>query len=228
MCVICKQPTGALPKATLTEKGSVNINKAGKERKDTVFCSPGQKIHQEYHHKYCKPDQTAKALRLKEQQVMPMNIEKQVFRSAELILALTVFTVVNQQYLEGREKVHSLLLSGQLKQRIQYWQYVMKDLEGMIGQSCASKSFTCLPSTVVHAADEVYHRECSVNFCIMKQVPVIHDHEGNTSKMLKIGRPPEKQRVDVFLEVARFLEENYNEQITIHALIQCMHGRKFE
>ena len=56
-----------------------------------------------------------------------------------LILALTVFTVVNQQYLEGREKVHKLFLSGQLKQRIQHWQYVMK--EGMIGQMLCKQEF---------------------------------------------------------------------------------------
>ena len=56
----------------------------------------------------------------------------------------------------------------------------------------------------------------------MKQVPVIYDHNGNTSKKLKVGRPPEKQQVDAFLEVARFLEENDDEQITIHDLIQRM------
>ena len=82
-CVICKQPTGTLPKATLTEKGSGSINKASKERKDTVFCSHGQKVHQECRRKYCKPDQIAKALRSKEQQVIPMNAEKQVLRSAK-------------------------------------------------------------------------------------------------------------------------------------------------
>ena len=63
----------------------------------------------------------------------------------------------------------------------------------------------------LHAVDAVYHRVCSVNFRTMKQVPVIHDHNGNTSKKLKVGRPPEKQQVDAFLEVARFLKENDDE-----------------
>ena len=140
-CVICKQSTGTLPNATLTEKGSGSINKTSKERKDTLFCSPWQKVHQECCHKYCKPDQIAKALRSKEQQVMHMNTEKQVLGQQKKysILALTAFTVVNQQYLEGREKAHKLLPSGQLKQRIQYWQYVMK--EGMIGQMLCEQEF---------------------------------------------------------------------------------------
>ena len=38
----------------------------------------------------------------------------------------------------------------------------------------------------LHAADAVYHRVCSVNFRTMKQVPVIHDYKGNTSKKLKV------------------------------------------
>ena len=106
-----------------------------------MFCSPGQKVHQECRRKYCKPDLIAKALRLKEQQVISMNAEKQVLRSAEkeFNLALTVFTVVNQQCLEGKEKVHKLFLLGQLKQRIQHWKYVMK--EGMIGQMLCKQEF---------------------------------------------------------------------------------------
>ena len=144
-CVICKQSTGTLPKATLTEKGSESINKASKERKDTIFCLPGQKVHQECCRKYCKPDQIAKALRTKEQQVMCMNTENKCLdqQKGNLILALTVSTVVNQQCLERREKVHRLLWSRQLKQRIQYWQYFMK--EGMIRQMlCKQEFYMCM------------------------------------------------------------------------------------
>ena len=74
----------------------------------------------------------------------------------------------------------------------------------------------------LHAVDAVYHRVCSVNFRTMKQIPVVHEHEVNPSKKVKLGRPQEKQRTDAFLEVAKFLEENDDEQITIHDLIQSM------
>ena len=57
-------------------------------------------------------------------------------------------------------------------------------------------------------ADAVYHRVCSANFRTMKQIPAIHEHEDSSLKKLKVGRRPEKQRADAFLEVARFLEEN--------------------
>ena len=74
----------------------------------------------------------------------------------------------------------------------------------------------------MHAADAVYHKACSVNFRTMKQIPAIHEHENSSLKKVKIGRPPEKERTDAFLEVAKFLEENDDEQITIHDLIQRM------
>ena len=56
----------------------------------------------------------------------------------------------------------------------------------------------------------------------MKQIPVIDGHEGKTIKKVKVGRPPEKQQEDAFLQVTRFFEATDNEQITIHDLIQCM------
>ena len=63
-CVICGQPIGTSPKATLGEKGSANINKASRGRKKTVHCMSGQQVYQECRRKYCKP---AKTLRLKGQ-----------------------------------------------------------------------------------------------------------------------------------------------------------------
>ena len=53
----------------------------------------------------------------------------------------------------------------------------------------------------------------------MKQIPAVHEHE---VKKVKLGQPQQKQQVDAFLEVARFLEENDDERITLHDLIQRM------
>ena len=219
-CVICKQPTGTLPKATLTEKGSGSINKASKERKDTVFCSPGQKVHQECRRKYCKPDQIAKALRSKEQQVISMNAEKQVLRSAE-----KEFNFSTNCFYCGEPAI-----SGRKRKGTQVIPVRTVETKDTILAICHERGddwanavqARILHVHNLHAADAVYHRVCSVNFCTMKQVPVIHDHKGNTSKKLKVGRPPEKQQVDAFLEVARFLKENDDKQITIHDLIQSM------
>ena len=71
----------------------------------------------------------------------------------------------------------------------------------------------------LHSADAVYHRVCSVNFRTKKQILAVHEHEMSTSKRAKVGRPKYKERTDAFLEVAKFLEENDDEQITINDLV---------
>jgi hypothetical protein len=73
----------------------------------------------------------------------------------------------------------------------------------------------------VHAADAVYHKVCSVNFCTNKQVPACAIHE-SSSKRAKLGRPQDRERTQAFLKVASFLEENDNEQFTIQDLIGRM------
>ena len=64
------------------------------------------------------------------------------------------------------------------------------------------------------AADAIYHQECSVNFHTDKQIPTVHQ----TSEAC-MGRSQADERTDAFLEVASFLEENDDEQITINDLI---------
>ena len=98
-CAICKLPIGTSSKAVLGEKGCMSINKASEERGDTIYCTPGEQVHQECRRKYCKPEQIAKDFRKKDQAqegtVLPA--QKQVLRSAErhLISALIVFSVAN-------------------------------------------------------------------------------------------------------------------------------------
>ena len=41
----------------------------------------------------------------------------------------------------------------------------------------------------LHAADAVYHKVCSVNFCTLKQIPVAHEHGANRPTKVKLGRP---------------------------------------
>ena len=63
---------------------------------------------------------------------------------------------------------------------------------------------------------------CSVNFRTKKHIPAVHYHHLRISKKAKLGRPQHKERTDAFLEVASFLEENDDEQITINDLISRM------
>ena len=73
----------------------------------------------------------------------------------------------------------------------------------------------------LHAADAVYYQVCSINFRTKKQIPTCAVHE-SSSKRAKLGRPQDRERTQAFLEVASFLEENDDEQITIQDLIGRM------
>ena len=46
-CAIFKLPIGTSSKAVLGEKGCMSINKAGEERGDTIYNTPGEQVHQE-------------------------------------------------------------------------------------------------------------------------------------------------------------------------------------
>ena len=65
----------------------------------------------------------------------------------------------------------------------------------------------------LHAADAIYHQQCSVNFQTKKQIPQSFD-EGHCAPKRK-GKPQDLAQSDAFLKVAKFLEDNDDEQITV-------------
>ena len=71
----------------------------------------------------------------------------------------------------------------------------------------------------LHAADAIYHKACDINFHRVRQIPTGFRKEKLCTKKVKLGRPEELDRTEAFLEVAKFLEENDDEQITISDLI---------
>jgi len=82
-CAICKKPIESLPKVTLGEKGSASINRASKERNDTLHCASGDQVHQECRRKYCAPNQIAKVLKQNVQPSAATSSSTRVLRSEE-------------------------------------------------------------------------------------------------------------------------------------------------
>ena len=60
------------------------------------------------------------------------------------------------------------------------------------------------------------------NFHTMRQIPTDFRKDKLCTKKLKLGPPEELDRTEAFLEVAKFLEENDDEKITISNLISKM------
>ena len=218
-CAICKKPIGASPRALLGEKGSSSINKASEERKDIVYCTPGQLIHQECRRKYCKQDQIAKDLRLKDLHGKAASSPKQVLMSAE-----RPFNFSTDCFFCGQPAV-----SGRKRKALDVFTVRTVKMKDTVLTLCRERGDAwaiqarLLHVHDLHAADAVYHKVCSGNFRTMKQKPAVFEHaRADPAKKPKVGRPQEKERIDAFLEFARFFEENDDEQITIHDLIQRM------
>ncbi|EDO33944.1 predicted protein [Nematostella vectensis] len=75
----------------------------------------------------------------------------------------------------------------------------------------------------LHAVDAVYHNSCNVNFRTGKQIPKGHDGEGEAKYQKRtLGRRTDTIKCAAFLKVARFLEDNDEEQLTISDLVSLM------
>ena len=77
------------------------------------------------------------------------------------------------------------------------------------------------------AADVVYHKQCGVNFNTGKRMQQTfacrQSGDPSADKYPRLsGRPKDEVRSEAFLQVTRYLEQNDDEQITIHNLINHM------
>ena len=73
----------------------------------------------------------------------------------------------------------------------------------------------------LHAADAVYHQQCSVNFHTLKNIPKQHSSHSAT-KHVHCGRPEDLNRSGAFQQTVAFFRENDEEQLTISDLIGKM------
>ena len=83
------------------------------------------------------------------------------------------------------------------------------------------------PLKDLHAADAVYHQQCSVHFRTSLNIPIKRlSSTLRTSKSkqpTKKGRPVDEQTTAFLSTVAQFLENNDDEQITLTDLCHKVH-----
>ena len=66
------------------------------------------------------------------------------------------------------------------------------------------------------AADAVNHQTCNVTFRIRRQLPRVYEaNELPEVKKRQVGRPKVEGKLEAFVKVTKFLEENDDEQITV-------------
>ena len=217
-CAICKHPVDSSA-STLGEKGSLTINQASKSRKDSIHTVPGEKVHKDCRRQYCKPDQIAKDTK-QEQSKPSTSSDRLVLRSSE-----EGFSFATDCFFCGRPAKF-----GWKRKKYDVLQVKAIGLKDTLLATCFERADSWSDTVKarimhvhdLHAADAVYHQTCSVNFRTGKQMPMAQLASTEDSKRPKLGRPQIDERAVAFLEVARYLEENDDEQITIDHLIDLM------
>ena len=220
-CAICTQPfnrTEKRPSSALGKKGCSRINQASIKRNDSITVVPGEKVHQDCRRKYCNPQQIAKATRQKESKAGTSS-NKHVLRSSEGGFNFrTDCLFCGRPAKCGRKRKTRDVL--QVK-TVEFKETLIATCRGRADSWSNTVQARILSVHDLHAADAIYHQTCSVNFRTKKQMPAAKQ-DSTSQKRAKLGRPRDNQRTLAFLEVAAYLEENDDEQITINDLIGLM------
>jgi hypothetical protein len=72
----------------------------------------------------------------------------------------------------------------------------------------------------LHAADAIYHQECSVNFRTGKQISQAYSRADDI--VSRHGKNPDLERAEAFTKVMAYLEANDDEQCTLSDLVDKM------
>ena len=195
----------------LGEKGCEGVNKASKERQDSLNLQPGQ-----YVHKTCRQSYTnAKSIFYRKRKLETQSESsstKRVLRSENMFNFKEVCLFCGK----------STKLGDQSMKNVYYVRTF--DFQEKVLEDCATRQDTwsdivfariqCVQD--LHAADAVYHQMCSVNFRTKRGIP--KQFKSEEVEPNRAGRPSIDKTDVAFLRVAQFLEENDDEQISINDL----------
>ena len=219
-CVICKEPLGKEEIVTLGEKGSASVNRASLERNDSTICTvPGQQVHQYCRKIHCNPNKIAQAKRLSIEGPNT-SICRSVLRSTE-----KSFDFNGDCFLCGTP-----VDGGEQRKKVDVFKVTtieMKDTISAISPDRRDAWSDAVQARIMHihdlpAVDAMCHQTCSVNFRTGKQIPKVFVTEEPAHKKKRLGRPQDEEKMDAFLRVAKFLQDNDDAQITVNDLIDLM------
>ncbi|CAH3149612.1 unnamed protein product, partial [Porites lobata] len=218
-CVICKElSTNGLETVELRQKGSDGINNASKLRGDTLQTFAGQRVHQKCRQKYCHVKVIRSYIKKHTADEETSSSASRTLRSSEPTFDFGERCLFCSQpaKLTGNKRGHDVFPVRTLDFQTTLNRICEERRDGWAEKVHGRISF----SQDLIAAGAIYHQVCSTNFRTGKQVPL--SHQTNGSKRQKKGRPTDKSRQEAFLEVAKYLKENDDEQITVNDLMNKM------
>jgi len=189
----------------------------GLERNDLIQTVPGQKVHQTCCHEYCHPSYINRAK--KKERESSLSSRRSLDRKTE-----QYFNFKTDCFFCGT----NVDLEDQKRRRGDVFRVTTLKTKHTMLQTCferKDKWAEVVRARILHvhdlpAADAIYHQACSVNFRTKKQIPIQFASEQPDAKKRKIGRLQDEEKNDAFLKVARFLQENDDEQITVVDLVE--------
>ena len=225
VCIFCTQSlSNGEPTVTLGQKGCEGIERASVSRGSHIRTLPGQVVHVKCRSDHVNPNIIKTYNRKRTAGESSLVEETRSLRSTGTFDYKTdcIFCGCPDPY-DGKKSEYILIPVRSF------------ELRDTILQSC-EKYDTDLVKTVkpcflyaldLPAADVVYHQLCSVNFRTGKQVPKFFaSRQSDTQKAAKCkrfsGRPKDEMRHEAFLEIAAYLEQNDDEQISVNDLIEMM------
>jgi hypothetical protein len=213
-CVICNQSLeNGSQTVKLRVKGCDGINNASRARESDVIAEVGQRVHVKCRREFIDPKRIARDAEKIEQSPPPMRTlrsESPTFNFSEHCLLCGYPAKIQDGKKRGYDiypvSTHDFQCSiaEACEQRKDEW-----------GKLVAGRLAFTPDLCVVNA---VYHQSCSVNFRTMKNIPQLH----SSCSSQKHGRPEDLDRVRAFSATMAFLENNDDEQLTLHDLVNKM------
>lgn len=197
--------------STLTEKGVIGVQRTCKERKISEFqVSVGQRVHKKCRARFLnlkspfhKTDLPCGDSRILRSSQSSFEYRKDCFFCGVEITLYYRQRKVDACYQVRTANLQSSILS-KCDERGDEWAERVK--RRIIGVSD------------LHAVDACYHKQCMVNFRNGKETP----SQFSSITPGTSGRPEDKVRQTAFLQVAKYIEENDEEQTTIVDLVNKM------
>ena len=222
-CVICKKSlNGEGDVVTLKEKGSEGINRASTERFDSITTVPGQQVHQNCRREYCRPSSIKWAKKSVSEETT--SSRRSFTRKAE-----QCFSFKTDCFFCGTKVEFGL--NSKRKRLSEAFSVTTIETKDTILKICSERNDEWSEAVSarlmnVHdlpAADAVYRQTCNVNFRTNRQLPQLYEtDELPAAKKRKVGRPQNEEKKQAFVKVAKFLEDNDDEQITVGDLVEKM------
>lgn len=205
-CSICKERLeDGSDVVQIRQKGADGINAASVQRGDDVYVAAGCKVHTDCRKRYInqhdilnqkKKQGPSKPSRKRSSRVLtgPFNSK------SDCLFCGTTVDLGSFDYSHVKTDDFAKTILECCENRSDDWSFTVKGRIEYYGGD-------------LHAADCIYHHQCSVHFRTGRDVPV-HFRSGPDSTSRKSGRPIDSDQEQAFSRMCSYLEMNDEEQMT--------------